>query len=295
MTKNSNFPLENLDSYIWLDGEFILSRDAHVHILNHSLQYGGGVFEGLRSFKGRIFKLEEHTKRLFSSANIMGLDIPYSEEYINEIHYKLLELNNLSNAYFRPFVFRATDSIKIFPENPRTRVMISAWESAPRAAKNIKLNISNWIKPGKNMFPPKCKASAQYGLLSTIAADAKSKGFDDSILLDENGFIAECTSCNIFFIKEDKIFTPSTNYCLDGITRQTIMQIADKIGLECFVLDISPQDLGAFDSAFVSGTAAGIIEINSISYNNGLYNYLPNQYFKELNIEYKKLTGENNE
>lgn len=291
MTKNINFPLQNLDTIIWVDGEFIKSRDAQVHLLTHSMQYGGGVFEGLRSYNGKIFKLEEHTQRLFNSARLMRLNINFSMDEVNEIHHKLVKLNKLSNAYFRPFVWRSTDSIRIVPDNPVDHIMISGWEVGGRIYKKLNLKISDWIKMGKNMFPSGCKASAQYGLLSVAAMDAREEGCDDAILLDEKGFIAECTSSNIFFIQGSKIITPKSNYCLDGITRQTIIQIAKKLEMECFELDISPLELSSCDSAFVSGTASGIVEVSRITHQNEVIEFSSNENFAILREEYQKLTG----
>ncbi len=289
MIKTSTFPLENLDSLIWLDGKITDSAKARLHPINHSMQYGGGVFEGLKAADGNIFKLEEHTSRLFNSARLMKLGIDFSEDEVNKAHYELLAVNNLKNAYFRPFVWRDDDTIKITPQNPRNRIMIVAWEIEERERPPMKVTVSTWIKPGKKMFPHGCKSSAQYGLLSLAGLEAANDGFDDAILLDEKGFIAECTSSNIFFLRDNTLFTPQTNYCLDGITRQTIINIASDLGFSCDILDITTSDLTSFDAAFVTGTAVGLREISQIVNNDHEINFVSSEVFHLIKKTYDKM------
>ncbi|MDX1924524.1 MAG: aminotransferase class IV [Rickettsiaceae bacterium] len=289
MTISSIIPLENLNFTLWLDGKYINSLDAKIHILTHSMQYAGGVYEGVKAKDGYIFKLEEHTTRLFESARMMRLDIPFSHQEIVDVHHELLRLNNLQNAYFRPFVWRQTDSVRILPSNPRSHIIIAAWNMALRSAESIRVNVSNWVKPGKNMFPHGCKASAQYGLLAIAAMEARDQGFDDSIMLDEKGFIAECTSANIFFIKEGALYTPKTDYCLDGITRRSVIEIAKKEEIECFVQDISPSDLSSFDSAFITGTAVEVREICHILFGVKEINYQASEIFQKIKNIYQKM------
>ncbi|MDX2050014.1 MAG: aminotransferase class IV [Rickettsiaceae bacterium] len=292
ISKNKLTSLENIKLIIWYNGKFIDIEELKIHPLTHSLHYSGSVFEGVRAINGYIFKCEQHTSRLFHSARQMRLNIDFSEEVVNHAHYELLKKNNLTSAYIRPIVWRSTDSVRILPENPVYHIMIAAWASEPRAHKPLRVNISNWVKPGKNMFPKNVKSSSQYGLLQVAASEARDLGYDDSILLDEKGYIAECTSCNIFFIKNNQLYTPKTDYCLDGITRQTIIEVSRENKIPCHEVDINLDELAVIDAAFVTGTAVGVKPIQSIITSSNLYALdADNKILKFLGDIYQKLSS----
>lgn len=265
---NNTTPISSLEGYIWINGEFIENKHAKIHPLTHSLHYSGAVFEGIKSVKNNIFKIDEHLERLFNSAQYMELEIKYSKDQLTNTIYELLKKNNLTktNAYIRPLVWRDANSLMLNPDNFETNILIAAWEPFKSTTQtSLKLNLSNWIKPTEQMAYIQCKNSAQYSLYRLVISDAKKKGFDESIMLDINGYIAECTTTNIFFIKEDKLITPTTKYALNGITRQTILKIAEEMNINAEIIDISPDQIEKMDSCFITGTSAGVKEVNSVN------------------------------
>ncbi len=296
MSSINFLPLESISGFIWLNGNFIQWQEAKIHVLTHSLHYSGGVFEGEKAFNGKIFKIKEHTDRLFISAKKMRLKIPYTSEKIIEASNELLKLNNLQQAYIRPFVWRSTDTLMVRPINQVTNLMIAAWN--PRGKKSDKpynIHISTWRKPTENICPMQCKSSLNYGMLSIAVTEALEQGFDDAILLDMQGYISECTTSNIFFIKEETLYTPKTTYCLNGITRQTIITIAESLNVNVVEKDITTEEIEAYEASFITGTACGVKPINSISYNSKTINFKETKLLECLKLAYNKLTGEINE
>jgi branched-chain amino acid aminotransferase len=296
MTNTNIISLENLEGYIWFNGEYIKWNDAKIHVLTHSLHYGGGVFEGEKSVNGKIFKVEKHTERLFNSAKYMGLDIKFSKEEIINSKYELLKINNLTNAYLRPFAWRSTSALMAKPQNPVTNLIIAAWEPRRKESdQKLNLNISRWIKPAPNMHPVQCKASSLYTMLSIAVAESSSQGFDDAIMLDQNGYISECTTSNIFFIKDKKLTTPKTTNCLNGITRQTVIEIAKSNNIEVIEQDIKLEDIPYFESGFITGTASGLKEIGSIALSQNKVEFNSTEIFAILKNKYDNLVRGNHE
>lgn len=292
MTSINFLPLESISGFIWLNGHFVEWQNAKIHVLTHSLHYSGGVFEGEKAFNGKIFKIKEHTERLFASAKKMHLDISYSSEEIIAASIKLLEMNHLKDAYIRPFAWRSTDALMVRPINPKTNLMIAAWE--PRGKKSdspYNIHISKWRKPTENICPMQCKSSFNYGMLSIAVSEAKEQGFDDAILLDMFGYISECTTSNIFFIKE-ALYTPKTTYCLNGITRQTILEIAKDFNIKIIEKDILTEEIDSFECGFITGTASGLKLINSITHDKKTINFIESILFSRLKLAYDELTGE---
>jgi len=284
-------PLEHLEGYIWFDGEFLEWKDAKIHVLTHSLHYSGSVFEGQKAVSGKVFKIEEHTDRLFMSASVMDLDIKYTKQEIIDATYKLLSKNNLTDCYIRPLVWRSTHSLMVRQVEPVTHVMIACWKprrGVPKREFNI--NITDWIKPTNKMHPVQCKASSQYSIYSKIVMEAVRSGFDDSIMLDINGFISECTTSNIFFIKGSDLHTPTIENCLNGITRQTVLAIAFGNKIKSFERNIVPKEINTFDGCFITGTSSGIKEVSSINTGAGeVINFSENLLINQLQNEYNNL------
>jgi branched-chain amino acid aminotransferase len=277
---NNTTPLELLEGYIWFDGKFLDWKDAKIHVLTHSLHYSGSIFEGQKAVAGKVFKIEAHTDRLFRSASVMDLDIKFSKQEIINATYELLNKNNLADCYIRPLVWRSTHSLMVRQVDSVTHVMIACWK--PRrgqAKKEFNINITQWIKPTDKMHPVQCKASSQYAIYSKIVMEAVKLGFDDSIMLDINGFISECTTSNLFFIKNSEIHTPTTDNCLNGITRQTVLDIASQNNIKSYERNITPAEIAGFDSCFITGTSSGIKEVNSIALGvNEVINFSENSY-----------------
>lgn len=291
MSNENSTRLENIEGHIWYNGEFIKSQDAKVHMLTHSLHYAGGVFEGIKSFNGKVFSIEKHIARLFTSAQHMRLDINFSQNEVIEATKEVVRLNNLSDSYIRPFVWRSTEALAVLPYKPIFHILVAAWEPRKKVKLDpLKVNISKWIKPSPEMNPIQCKASSYYAMLSRIGLEATEAGYDDSIMLDINKYLAECTTSNIFFIQDNQLVTPTTYNCLNGITRQTVIEIAAQNNIEVNEKNIGLNELENFDSAFVTGTAAGLKAIGQIDYENKQVNFKPSKIFDFLKAGYDKMT-----
>ena len=218
--------MENRDGLIWFDGKFVDWKDANIHILNHGLHYASSVFEGERSYSGKIFKVREHTERLFFSADALDIKIPYSVDQIIDASYEAIKLNNLKDAYLRPVVWRGSEMGVSAPEAP-IHCAIAVWEwpsyfTPEEILKGIKLTLSEWKRPSPETIPCKAKAAGLYMICTLAKQKAESKGFSDALMLDYRNQIAETTGANIFFIKDNEIHTPIPDCFLDGITLSLI-------------------------------------------------------------------------
>lgn len=271
-----NSPLSDRDGFIWMNGEFIQWRSANVHILTHSLHYSSSVFEGERAYNGKIVALEAHTARLLNSAKMLGHNINYSASQINEATRKLLVLNNMTDCYIRPLVWRDSEFQKIAtPNQSNTNIMIACWPFGEMTQKTTNdIIVSNWIKPHPRSIPPQCKSSGSYQSMILALNDAFAQGYNDALLLDLNGFIAECTTTNIFFVKNTKtIVTPKPDTILSGITRGIIINLAKEEGIEIIEQNIKNDAFGEFIECFATGTAAGVKPIDSIHSKGITYRY----------------------
>lgn len=259
-------PFDKREGYIWYDGQFVLWQDANIHILNHGLQYGSCVFEGERVYDGHIFKSQEHIQRLFKSALILDIHIPYSESEIIKAKEELVQKQGISNAYMKMFAWRGCDKMTIESIGGRVHFAIAAWEmhsdySDSAKKTGIKVCTSTWRRPDPKTFPVHIKFSGSYVMNTMAKHDAIRNGFDDAMMLDYQGYVAEGSASNIFFIKSNEIHTPIPDCFLDGITRQTIIEIAKSKGIKVFERKIRPEEIFEFDSAFLTGTSVEIIEM----------------------------------
>ncbi len=231
MSKKKNF--DNRPGSIWLDGRFIKWNKAQIHVLSHGLHYGSCVFEGARIYNGKIFKLNEHTKRLFLSSKILGFKLPFSEKQINQACKQLIKKQKIKNGYLRPFAWRGSEMMAISAQNTTIHVAIATWEMSTyfdqkKKLTGIKLKTSKWMRPPSNTAPVQAKAAGLYMICTLSKHTAEKKGFDDSLMLDSKGYVAEATGANIFFVKNNKLYTPIADCFLNGITRQTVIQLAKK-------------------------------------------------------------------
>lgn len=277
--------------YIWINGQFIKWEDACIHVLTHSLHYAGAVFEGLKSYDGKIFKFVEHTNRLFKSAENMFLKIEYSLEDIKKATYDLLEMNNLKNAYIRPLIWRGADSIALYSTAAKTNFLIMAQESNHPFVSGLKLCVSPWRKVDNNAFPVQCKSSAHYAMALVSQKIAKNAGYDDALILDPYDEIAECTTSNIFFVKDNILITPIADRFLDGITRQTALEIGKTLNMKVKEARLSLDDIENYDSCFITGTAAEIRGVSSINLDNKKIEFNKEAIIIELQQEYAKVVG----
>ena len=264
-------PFDKRSGKIWYNNALVNWEDVKFHVLSHGLHYGSCVFEGLRVYDGTIFKLEEHTERLYHSAKRMDIEIPYSKDEINNATKKIVSVQNVKNGYIRPFVWRGSEMMAVSAQNTKIHVAIATWEWGTyfdQKLKNegIKLNISKWKRPAPDTIPWDTKASGLYMICTLSNHEAEKKGYADSLMMDHEGNVAEATGANIFF-KDSKgeLHTPIPDSFLDGITRRTVIEIAKSKNIKINERKISPNELSNFEGCFLTGTAAEITPVSKIA------------------------------
>ena len=261
---------ENRDGWIWMNGVLIPWEKATSHVVNQGLHYASAVFEGERAYNGKIFKSKEHTQRLFKSAKILEIEIPFSQEEINEAKQVLLRKMNLKNCYVRPIVWRGSSQMGISTSNADIHVAIAVWDDWASYFKiedrllGLKLITSPWKRPSPDTAPTEAKASGLYVICTISKEYAEKKGYHDALMLDYRGYVAEGTGANIFFIKNNDIHTPIADCFLNGITRQTVIKMVKSQGYTLVEKHILPNEIKNYDEAFLTGTAAEITPIQSI-------------------------------
>ncbi len=270
---NKMATLAEQDGVIWLDGKFIPWRQAKVHVLTHTLHYGVGVYEGIRAYETdhgpAIFRLDEHISRLYRSAKIVRMEIPFEKEALNSAAQQVIHENKFESAYLRPMCFYGAEGLGLRAKGLSTHVMIAAWPWGAYLGdegldKGISAKVVSLSKPYINCELAHAKANGAY-LTSVMALrEANEAGCDEAILLDQDGYVGEASGENIFIIRNGNLYTPDTRAILPGITRRTIMQLAEEMGLPVTVTRIQPEELFTADEAFLTGTAAEITPISSI-------------------------------
>ena len=284
-------PYDKRSGKIWFNGGTIDWGSAKIHLLSHGLHYASCVFEGERVYDGEIFKLEEHTERLFYSAKRMGIKIPYSEEEINKACEQIVNIQKVQNGYVRPVVWRGSEMMAISAQKNKIHVAIATWECGsyfdPKLKlEGIKLNISSWRRPSPNSVPWDTKASGLYMICTLSKHEAESQGYTDSLMLDHEGNIAEATGANIFFKnKNGEIHTPTPDSFLDGITRRCIIEIAKSKGIKIIERKIDPDEMKDFVGCFLTGTAAEVTPVSQI----GKYKFEVCSLIKDLSKSYQSL------
>jgi branched-chain amino acid aminotransferase len=264
-------PYDKRNGKIWFNGQVIDWKDAKLHVLTHGLHYGSCVFEGERVYNGEIFKLREHTDRLIYSASRMGFKIPYTADEIDTACNEIIKIQKVKNGYVRPVAWRGSEMMAISAQKNTIHFAIATWEWGsyfdPKIKENgIALNISKWKKPAPDTIPWDTKAAGLYMINTLSKHEAEKDGFNDSMMLDSDGYVAEATGANVFFIDEAKkeIHTPIPDCFLDGITRRTIMEIAKDKGFNIIERKINLDELNNFDACFLTGTAAEVTPVSQI-------------------------------
>jgi branched-chain amino acid aminotransferase len=264
-------PYDKRSGKIWYNNELVDWADAKIHVLNHGLHYASCVFEGERVYDGSIFKLEEHTERLFYSAKRMGMTIPYTEKEINDASNKIISVQNVENGYVRPTIWRGSEMMAISAQQTKTHVAIATWEwgsyfDPKLKVEGIKLNISNWKRPAPDTIPWDTKASGLYMICTLSKHEAEKQGYTDSLMLDHEGNVAEATGANIFFKDiNGELHTPIPDSFLDGITRRTVIEIAKSKNIKVHERKINPSELSNFIGCFLTGTAAEVTPVSCIA------------------------------
>lgn len=262
------------DGLIWLDGKMVPWRDAKVHVLTHTLHYGMGCFEGVRAYKTEnhgtaIFRLKEHTDRLFGSAHILGMNMPFDKETLNDAQKAVVRENNLEEGYLRPMVFLGSEAMGLRADNLNTHVMVAAWEwpsyMSPEAKEHgIKIRTSSYTRHHVNITMCKAKANGNYINSMLALREALDSGCDEALLLDNEGYVAEGSGENFFLVRDGILFTPELTSCLDGITRNTIFHLAEEFGLTIKEKRITRDEVYIADEAFFTGTAAEVLPIREL-------------------------------
>ena len=260
---------DKLKGVIWYDGNFIKCSRANTHILDHSLHFASSVFEGIRVYNYRPFKIKEHLKRFLKSANLLDFKIPYNIEYLENKCDQLIKKNNISNGYLRPIAWRGSGSMSPHSIGIKIKTAIAIWEwpsyySSNIQEKGISLTYSKWKRPSNESAPTQSKCSGLYQICSLAKNEAFRKGYDDALMLDYRNYVAETTSSNIFFIINGKVITPIADCFLNGITRKHVIKICSKLKLKVIEKHITKKEIMNASECFVTGTAAEITPVNKI-------------------------------
>lgn len=273
--------MSDLKGKIWMDGELVEWSDAKVHVLTHTLHYGTGVFEGVRAYETSagpaIFRLEDHTNRLFESARLIGMKIPYNAEELNDAQSKVVKINNLKNAYIRPMCFYGSEGMGLRADNLKVHAIIAAWDwgsylGDDKILNGIKVKVTDFPKRCEKSMLHKAKASGNYLYSMLALKDALNSGFDEALILDVDDNVNEGSGENFFMIANNTIHTPKDATVLNGITRQTVMKIARDLNYNVEETNISVDDVKSSDEAFFTGTAAEvtpIIQVDNVKINDG--------------------------
>jgi len=283
-------PYDDRDGWIWMDGQYLPWRDCNVHILTHALHYGGAAFEGQRAYSGRIFKLGEHTDRLFRSANILGYEVPFSKQEINDACNELVVKNGFVDAYCRPLVWRGSEMMGISAQQNTIHAAVAVWQwpsyfSPEARLRGLRLDISEWRRPAPDTAPTDAKVSGLYMICTMSKHLAESRGFDDALMYDYRGHVAEATGANIFFVQNGELHTPTPDCFLDGITRCTVIDLARKRNIKVIERTILPEEMTGFEQAFLTGTAAEVTPLSEI----GPYRFEVGEITKALMFDYDEI------
>lgn len=283
-------PFDDRDGWIWFDGEFVPWREARVHVLTHGLHYASSVFEGERMYEGEIFKLHEHTVRLFRSAELLEMTIPFTVEEIDEACKATAAKNGLSDCYLRPVAWRGSETVSVASRGTKVHVAIAAWPwpsyyDPEEKKRGIKITRAKWRRPDPATIPSEAKAAGLY-MICTLSKDmAEREGYADALMLDYRGYVAEMTGANVFFVKDGVIHTPVADCFLNGITRLTLIDLARWRGFEVVERHILPEEMADFTECFITGSAAEVTPVSQI----GEYSFTPGNISLSLMDDYSAL------
>ena len=269
-------PFDQRDGVIWYDGKQVAWREAKTHVLTHGLHYGSSVFEGQRIYGGTIYKLKEHTDRLFMSAETLGMKIPYTAEQINQACIDVCKANGIEDGYIRPVAFRGSEMMAVSAQKSTIHVAIAAWQwpsyfSPAEKLKGIRLDWAKWKRPAADTEPVHAKAAGLYMICTLSKHLAEAKGYADALMLDYRGYVAEATGANVFFVKDGTVHTPIPDCFLNGLTRQSVIAIAKARQIPVIERHIKPEELAEFSECFLTGSAAEVTPVSEV----GEYRFKP--------------------
>ena len=283
---------DDRDGWIWFDGELKPWREANVHILTHAMHYASSVFEGQRAYGGEIFKLSEHSARLRNSASLLGFDLPWSVEQIDAACNAVIKANGFVDAYVRPVAWRGSEQMGVSPKGTKPHLAIAAWLwgkyfDEAKAAKGIRLDIAPWRRPAPYTAPVHSKAAGLYMIATMSKQHADGRGYDDALMFDWRGQVAEATGANVFFVRDGKLYTPTPDCFLDGITRRTVIDLARRRNIEVVEKAIWPEELESFEQFFLTGSAAEVTPVQSA----GPWNFEVGDITRQLARDYDDLVN----
>ena len=280
-------PFDEREGTIWFDGVLVPWREAKIHVLTHGLHYGSAVFEGERAYGGVIFKSLEHTRRLRRSAELLDFAVPYSVEQIEAAKALVLKSSGLSDAYLRPVAWRGSEMMGVSAQNNTIHLAIAAWEwpsyfDAATKMKGIRLDMAEYRRPDPRTAPCASKAAGLYMICTISKHRAENRGYADALMLDFEDNVAECTGANVFFLRDGVIHTPLADRFLDGITRQTVIELARRRGVEVVERRIRPEEMAGFSECFITGSAAEVTPVSEI----GPHRFKPGNISRTLIEDY---------
>jgi branched-chain amino acid aminotransferase len=284
-------PFDDRDGFIWMDGQIVAWRDAKTHVLTHGLHYGSCVFEGERCYGGAIFKSQQHNERFHASAKLLGFEIPYSVEELEKAKYEVLSLNNITEGYVRPVAWRGSEMMAISAQQTKIHVAIACWAwpsmyNPEIKEKGIRLAMAEYKRPSPESAPVHSKAAGLYMICTISKHAAEKKGFQDALMLDYRGYLAEATGANLFLIIDGEIHTPMADCFLNGITRQTVIALAKEAGIKVHERHIKPEELARVSEVFLTGSAAEITPVGEIEGQK----FMPGKITHQLMAAYTALT-----
>lgn len=282
-------PFDDRDGSLWYDGKLVPWREAKTHVLTHGLHYASSVFEGERLYSGRIYKLAEHTARLFESARILGMEIPYTAKEIDAACYEAAQAQDITNGYVRPVVFRGSEMMAVAAQHTKIHVAIAVWQwpsyfDPATKLKGIRLTVSDWKRPAPDTAPTKAKAAGLYMICTLAKHTAEQQGYADALMFDYRGYVAEATGANVFFVKDGALHTPTPDCFLDGITRRSVMALARARQIPVHERHIERKELDSFEECFLTGTAAEVTPVSEI----GPHKFKPGKISETLLNDYEQ-------
>src|SRR5438874_2689650 len=280
-------PFDDRDGTIWFDGKLVPWRDAKIHVLTHALHYASCVFEGERVYGGKVFHLDEHSERLINSAKLLGFEIPIDLKAITDATDAVVKANNIVDGYVRPVAWRGAEQMGVAAQQTKIHMAIATWEwpayfSPEARLKGIRMTISKWARPAPNTAPTASKAAGLYMICTLSKHTAEAEGYEDALMLDWRGQIAEATGANVFLGIGGALHTPTPDCFLDGITRRTVMDLARKRGIKVTERAIMPEELNRADEVFIVGTAAEVTPVGEI----GPHNFQVGPLARQLMTDY---------
>ena len=288
----SLIPFDDRDGSIWFDGKLIPWRDAKIHVLTHALHYASAVFEGERAYGGKVFKLTEHSQRLADSAKLLGFELPLTVAQLDEATRQTLKANNIVDGYVRPIAWRGAEQMGVAAQQTKIHLAIATWVwpsyFAPELRqKGIRLMWAPWKRPHPETAPTKSKAAGLYMICTLSKHAAEAQGYQDALMLDWRGQIAEATGANVFLVIDGALHTPTPDCFLDGITRRSVIELARRRGISVTERAILPEELAKASEVFLTGTAAEITPVGEI----GQYKFAPGEVTRKLLADFDAMVG----